>query len=138
MNVDIKPIKVKYQGKVITIDIQKELSIDRNKLETQLKESPSSYFILCSIRNQYIRKRDILAREKDEAYAKAFTFIKDTNPAWSNDYVANKATCNRKYISITNRYLKSVEKASKFIDLCKAYEAREGVLRTLSANSRRS
>ena len=138
MNVDTKPIKVKYNGKDITINIQKELLIDRNKLETQLKESPSSYFILCSIRNQYIRKRDILARERDEAYAKAFTFLKDTNPTWNNDYVTNKATCNHKYISISNRYIKAVEKAAKFIDLCRAYEAREGILRTLSANSRRS
>ena len=65
MDVDISPLKVKYQGKVITIDIQKELTIDRNKLESQLMEVPSSYYILCSVRNTYIRRRDALARERD-------------------------------------------------------------------------
>lgn len=137
MDIDIKPLKVKYQGKVITIDIQKELIIDRNKLESQLREVPSSYYILCSVRNTYIRRRDSLARERDEAYSKAWTYLKDANPTWNNDYVSNKANSNHKYVSLSNKYLKAAEKAAMLIDLCKAYESKEGILRTLSANQRR-
>ena len=137
MDVDISPLKVKYQGKVITIDIQKELIIDRNKLESQLREVPSSYYILCSVRNTYIRRRDSLARERDEAYSKAWTYLKDANPTWNNDYVSNKANSNHKYVSLSNKYLKAAEKAAMLIDLCKAYESKEGILRTLSANQRR-
>ena len=137
MDIDIKPLKVKYQGKIITIDIQKELTIDRNKLESQLREGPSSYYILCSVRNTYIRRRDSLARERDEAYSKAWTYLKDANPTWNNDYVSNKANSNHKYVSLSNKYLKAAEKAAMLIDLCKAYESKEGILRTLSANQRR-
>ena len=137
MDIDIKPLKVKYQGKVITIDIQKELTIDRNKLESQLREVPSSYYILCSVRNTYIRRRDSLARERDEAYSKAWTYLKDANPTWNNDYVSNKANSNHKYVSLSNKYLKAAEKAAMLIDLCKAYESKEGILRPLSANQRR-
>lgn len=137
MDVDISPLKVKYQCKVITIDIQKELTIDRNKLESQLREVPSSYYILCSVRNTYIRRRDSLARERDEAYSKAWTYLKDANPTWNNDYVSNKANSNHKYVSLSNKYLKAAEKAAMLIDLCKAYESKEGILRTLSANQRR-
>ena len=137
MDIDIKPLKVKYQGKIITIDIQKELTIDRNKLESQLREVPSSYYILCSVRNTYIRRRDSLARERDEAYSKAWTYLKDANPTWNNDYVSNKANSNHKYVSLSNKYLKAAEKAAMLIDLCKAYESTEGILRTLSANQRR-
>ena len=137
MDIDIKPLKVKYQGKVITIDIQKELTIDSNKLESQLREVPSSYYILCSVRNTYIRRRDSLARERDEAYSKAWTYLKDANPTWNNDYVSNKANSNHKYVSLSNKYLKAAEKAAMLIDLCKAYESKEGILRTLSANQRR-
>lgn len=137
MDIYIKPLKVKYQGKVITIDIQKELTIDRNKLESQLREVPSSYYILCSVRNTYIRRRDSLARERDEAYSKAWTYLKDANPTWNNDYVSNKANSNHKYVSLSNKYLKAAEKAAMLIDLCKAYESKEGILRTLSANQRR-
>ena len=137
MDIDIKPLKVKYQGKIITIDIQKELTIDRNKLESQLREVPSSYYILCSVRNTYIRRRDSLARERDEAYSKAWTYLKDANPTWNNDYVSNKANSNHKYVSLSNKYLKAAEKAAMLIDLCKAYESKEGILRTISANQRR-
>ena len=137
MDVDISPIKVKYQGKVITVDIQKELTIDRNKLESQLSDIPSSYFILCSVRNNYIKRRGSLARERDEAYSRAWTFLKDANPSWNNDYVSHKANANHKYVSLSNKYLKATEKASMLIDLCKAYESKEGILRTISANQRR-
>ena len=137
MDVDISPLKVKYQGKVITIDIQKELTIDRNKLESQLREVPSSYYILCSVRNTYIRRRDALARERDEAYSKAWTYLKDANPTWNNDYVSTKANSNHKYVSLSNKYLKAAEKPAMLIDLCKAYESKEGILRTISANQRR-
>ena len=115
MDVDISPIKVKYQGKVITIDIQKELTIDRNRLESQLRDIPSSYFILCSVRNTYIKRRDALARERDEAYSRAWTFLKDANPSWNNDYVSHKANANHKYVSLSNKYLKAAEKASSEI-----------------------
>ena len=137
MNIDIKPIKVKYQGKVITIDIAKELSINQNKLDSQLREIPSSYYILCNLRDKAIRKRDTLAMQRDEAYSKAWTYYKDCNPSWNNDYVSNKAVTNNKYVSLYNRYLKAAEKASSFISICRAYESKENILRTLSANLRR-
>lgn len=136
MKVEIKPLKVRYQGKILTIDIQEELSINKNIIEKQLKDIPSSYYILCSIRDSYIHKRDLLEREKEEAYSKSWTFYKDSNSSWNNDYVSNKANFNNKYMSLCRRYLKAVKKASILINLCKAYEAREGILRTISANQR--
>lgn len=36
-----------------------------------------------------------------------------------------------------NRLLKAAAKANKFIAICKAYESREGILRTLNANIRK-
>ena len=137
MDINIKPVKVKYQGKDIIIDIQKELSIDKNKLDSQLRDIPSSYFILCNIRDKYIRRREELAKEKDVAYSEAWNFYKNANPQWNNDYVSNKANTNHKYISRFNAYLKMAEKAAQFISLCKAYESRENVIRTLSANLRK-
>lgn len=137
MNVDIKPIKVKYQGKEMTLDIQKELTVNPNKLDSQLRDIPSSYYILCNLRDKYIRERNELARERDEAYSTAWTYYKDANPSWNNDYVSHKANTNNKYVSLCNRYLKAEEKASKFISLCKAFESKENILRTLSANLRR-
>lgn len=137
MKVNIEPLKVKYQGKILEIDIQKELSLDTNRLQSQLSDIPSSYYILCSIRDKYIRKRDSLAKERDEAYSIAWNYYKDINPNWNNDYVSHKANTNAKYVSLSNEYLKASEKANNLISLCKAYESKENILRTISANLRK-
>jgi hypothetical protein len=131
-------LKVKLDGQTFTIDVSKELSINENLINSQLRESPSSYYILCRVRDKYIRLRDALEREKDEAYSKAWTFLKDNNERWNNDYVSNKANTNNKYASLYQKYLKACDKANLFISICKAYEDRSNILRTLNANLRKS
>lgn len=64
MKTELKKLKVKFEGKLIEIDIQKELSINENIINSQLRESPSSYYVLASLRDKYIKERDALAREK--------------------------------------------------------------------------
>lgn len=130
-------IKVKYKGKSLTIDLSKELAINENLIDSQLRESPSSYFIFTQLRDKYIRKRDDLAREKEEAYSQAWLFYKDSNDRLNNDYVSHKANTTPKYVSICRRYNKLVEKTNMFISICKAYESRENILRTISANLRK-
>ena len=137
MKTEINKLKVVFEGRTLEIDIQKELSINENLLNSQLKDSPSSYYILCSLRDKYIRERDLLAREKEEAYSQAWIYYKDANERWNNDYVSHKANLNKKYASICERHLKAVEKANKFISICRAYESRENILRTINANLRK-
>ena len=137
MKTELKKLKVKFEGKILEIDIQKELSINENIINSQLRESPSSYYVLASLRDKYIKERDALAREKEEAYSNAWLYYKDANERWNNEYVSHKANLNKKYSSIYERYLKAVEKANKFIAICKAYESRENILRTINANLRK-
>lgn len=137
MKTEINKLKVVFEGRALEIDIQKELSINENLLNSQLKDSPSSYYILASLRDKYIKQRDALAREKDEAYSAAWIFIKESNERFNNDYVAHKANISPKYKSIYQRYLKAVEKANKYITICRAYESRENILRTINANMRK-
>ena len=135
--INIKPIKVKFQGEVIEIDLQKELSINENLMNSQLKDSPSSYYILCAIRDKYIKERDTLAREKEDTYATQWVYFKDSNDRWNNDYVTNKVLSSKKYKSVCERYLKAVTKANEFISICQVYSNREQILRTLNANMRK-
>ena len=113
MKTELKKLKVKFEGKLIEIDIQKELSINENIINSQLRESPSSYYVLASLRDKYIKERDALAREKEEAYSNAWLYYKDANERWNNEYVSHKANLNKKYSSINERYLKAVEKAKE-------------------------
>lgn len=137
MNIPLKPLKIKYNGQHYTIDLNKELSINENIIGSQLRDSPSSYYLLCTIRDKYIKERDSLAREKEYAYSQLWTYYKDSNERWNNDYVDNKVKQSKKYSSICDRYIKAQEKANQFISLCRAYESRENILRTISANLRK-
>lgn len=137
MKTDIDKLKVKFQGRELIIDLQKELCINEAIINSQLKESPSSYYILCSLRDKYIKKRDELEREKDVTYSELWVFYKDANSRWSNEYVGHKVNSSKKYRSVYERYLKSVDKANQFIAICRAYENREAILRSLNANLRK-
>lgn len=130
-------ISVKYKGKIVTINITKELSIDENIINSQLKNIPSSYAFLCLLRDNLIKKRDTLEREKNIAYSKAWLFYKESDNRLNNDTANHKAMANPKYLSIEERYLKAVHKANKLISICKAYESRERIIQTLSANIRK-
>ena len=98
--IDDNIIKVKYKGKTLIINISEELSINENIINSQLKSIPSNYAFLCSIRDDYIKKRDILEREKDLAYSEAWLFYKTSDNKMNNDTVSHKALTNRKYRSI--------------------------------------
>lgn len=130
-------ISVKYKGKIVTINITKELSIDENIINSQLKNIPSSYAFLCLLRDNLIKKRDTLEREKNIAYSKAWLFYKESDNRLNNDTSNHKAMVNPKYLSIEERYLKAVHKANKLISICRAYESRERIIQTLSANIRK-
>ena len=138
MKKNLKPLKVKIDGQEIIIDISKELSIDENLINSQLRDSPSSYYLLCRVRDKYIKLRDSLEREKDIAYSKVWTYLKDSNERWNNEYVSHKANTNNKYVSLYDKYLKACDKANLYISVCKAYEDRTNILRTLNANLRKS
>lgn len=131
------PLKVKIDGTYYYIDPKKEMDIDEDNLDEELKKSLFNYTILCRARDYLIKKRDLLAREKEEAYSKAWLFYKDTNERWNNDYVSNKANTNSKYKSLSEKYIKACEAASNLISFCRAYENRIDVLRTLNANQRK-
>lgn len=137
MKEELGKIKAKFNGRDIIIDLDKELSINENIINSQLKGSPSSYYILCNLRDKYIKNRDILEREKDIAYSEAWTYYKDSNDRWTNEYVTHKANTNKKYAAVYERWQKAVSKAQEYISLCKAYEARTDILRTLNANLRK-
>lgn len=130
-------ISVKYKGKLVTINITKELSIDENIINSQLKNIPSIYAFLCLLRDNLIKKRDTLEREKNIAYSKAWLFYKESDNRLNNDTANHKAMVNPKYLSIEERYLKAVHKANKLISICRAYESRERIIQTLSANIRK-
>ena len=130
-------LKVRYQGKIIRINITKELSINESIINSQLKDSPSGYAFLCMLKNKYIKERDKLDREKEIAYSEAWLYYKSSDSKMNNDTANHKANTNKKYISIYNKWQKISNIAENLISICRAYENRENILRTISANLRK-
>ena len=137
MKIAINKLNVKFQGKDLEIDLNKEVSINEDIINSKLMDSPTSYYVLSSLRDKYIKERNALAREKEVAYSELWIYFKDSNEKWNNDYVNNKVLSSKKYCSICERYMKAEAKANQFISLCKAYETRTDILRTINANLRR-
>lgn len=130
-------ISFKYKGKLVTINISRELEINENIINSQLKNIPSNYAFLCLLRDRIIKRRDKLEKEKDYAYSKAWLYYKESDNRLNNDTVSHKALTSKIYIKANDKYLKALDKANRFISICKAYESRERIIQTLSANIRK-
>ena len=130
-------ISFKYKGKLVTINISRELEINENIINSQLKNIPSNYALLCLLRDKIIKRRDKLEKEKDYAYSKAWLYYKESDNRLNNDTVSHKALTSKIYIKANDKYLKALDKANRFISICKAYESRERIIQTLSANIRK-
>ena len=89
------------------------------------------------LKNKYIKERDKLDREKEIAYSEAWLYYKSSDSKMNNDTANHKANTNKKYISIYNKWQKISNIAENLISICRAYENRENILRTISANLRK-
>lgn len=130
-------LEVKYQGKKVKIDITKELVINESVINSQLKECPSNYAFLCFLRDKAIKTRDKLEKEKDRKFSELWIYFKGSDSKMTNDTATHRAISSKKYQDAEDAFLKASYEASKLISICKAYESRERILQTLSANLRK-
>ena len=140
--VKIKDIKnhlleVKIEGETKFINLSEELSINESKIMDQLQNSPSTYDYLCKLKDEACRRRDNLEREKDAVFSRAWLFYKESNSKMTNDMATHKATISQKYQSYLKKYIKADYMANQLISICKAFESRERILQTVSANLRK-
>lgn len=140
--VKIKSIKdnileIKYKGKLYSINISEELSIDENLLNSSLRESPSNFEFLCHLKDEACFRRNKREREKDAVYSEVWLFYKKSDSRISNEMASHKATSNAKYQSYLQKFQKAEYLANQLISICKAFESRERMLQTLSSNLRK-
>lgn len=132
-----KEILVIHHGKKkYRVDLNEELKIDENIIDGSLRKSPSNYALLVLVRDKLIYERDTLEKEKDQAYSKAWLYYKESGNL-SNEAASHKAEMNKAYQGCLERYQKAEYKANRLISICRAYENRENILRTISANLRK-
>lgn len=129
-------ISITYKGRRYRINITKELQINENIINNQLKELPSNYAFLQLLRDYYVNKRNKLQKEMETSYHNAWVYYKESGSI-SNDLAEHKAASNAKYLSICKRYEKINYKTTKLFSVCKAYETRERIIQSLNANLRK-
>ena len=125
-------LEITYHDEKLAINLTKELSIDESQMNSQLRDSPSNYAFLCTLRDKAIRKRDKLEKERDTVSSELWLYYKDSNNKLTNDYASHKATTNSRY-----QYADKAYQANQLISVCRAFESRERILQTLSANLRK-
>lgn len=130
-------LEIALQGKKMMIDLTQELSINEDLMNSQLRDSPSNYAFLCTLRDKAIRKRDKLEKQRDVVFSELWLYYKDSNSKLSNDYASHKATTNSRYKSADKDYQRAAYQANQLISVCRAFESRERILQTLSANLRK-
>lgn len=77
-----------------------------------------------------------MKRQRTKHIARHGFYYKESGNV-NNDAAAHKAENNQAYQGALKRYMKAEYNASKMISICKAYESRENILRTVSANLRK-
>lgn len=127
---------IRHNNKKYKVDLNEELKIDENIIDSSLRKSPSNYALLVLVRDKLIYERDTLEKEKDQAYSKAWLYYKESGNL-SNEAASHKAEMNKAYQGCLERYQKAEYKANRLISICRAYENRENILRTISANLRK-
>ena len=130
-------LEVKYQGQKVTIDITKELAINESTLNSSLRDFPSNYAFLCGLRDKAIKTRDRLEQEKDQKFSELWVFYKNSDTRMTNDTANHRTINSKKYQDAEKAFLKASYEASRLISICRAYESRERILQTLSANLRK-
>lgn len=129
-------IKITYKGKKIAIDMIKELSINKNLIDTQTSEGPSDYGFICLLRDYQNNQVTQLEREKDHLYAKIWDYYKQSGSS-SNDAAHYKVLSSDRYQAALITLEKEQYLLDKLNSFVKAYEAKLRQLQTLQANMRK-
>ena len=135
-------ITIKYGGDKFNFNLFEELVINENKINTELKEQPSSYGFLLLLHKKLVRVKDDLDLEKDKTWAQAYLKAKgttddNTGRPMANDSAKEMATADRKYIKSAQKLNKAKETADLVGSCCRSFEQRGHLVQSIAANLRK-
>lgn len=127
-------LKFKYEGKRYKIDILKELQINPNTINSQIKDQPSNYYFLCLVRNKFSIELEKAEQAMNRAYARAYSKYKEMD--YNNDHASNKASINKEYIILQEKYLELKNLVEDIKSATRSFEQRANLIQTISNNLR--
>ncbi|MAO08046.1 MAG: hypothetical protein CL596_04965 [Alteromonas sp.] len=138
---DLMNISLKVGGEKFAFNLYDELRIDVNRMTEEIKEQPSYYSFLCLL----LVKLETLEDDREMEFEKVkaeltIKYKEETDPLthkpYNNDVAKAKVIANPKYKAYFKKYSKAKTNKGIVKSAVKAFEHRQGLLQTLSANVR--
>lgn len=135
-------ICIKYGDETIKFNLTEELAINENKITSEITEQPTIYAFIAMLHKKLVRVANDKDKTSERSYAKAFINIKtsvdeSTGRAHSKEVAKEKALLDIKYIKADKASSQAKEEADVVGVAVRAFEQRQSLIQTLSANMRK-
>lgn len=137
----VNNIKIIFDGQTIKFNLFKELAINEDRLDKEIKNQPSYYGFLLLIQKKLLTKFENLKQDRKRLYAKLYLQAKKktTNGRPYNDDMAKAyVEAHPQYVSITKNCIIAKDEADTIYSCIKAFEQRKDLIQTLSSNNRKN
>jgi len=140
-NSSIMEVVIKYNGEVIEFDLAKELKINEDIIDDELKKQPSHFGFLLMLQAKLKKKFSEALGKKKRIQSDIWIDLKGTtNPVTGAKYQKEDIQAIVETDEDYCRAQKAVDKVASEVDIMEAairsFEQRSHLLQTLSANAR--
>lgn len=130
-----------YQGKRYKFNMYEELQIKEIHLDKDIKEHPSSYFFLLTLRTNLDANRKLLEARKKRVWNRIYKMEKAKTGAGgrpqSDDLCKAKAEASDKYKKSNQLHIEAERNWSVINNAVMAFQEKKDLIQTLSANLRK-
>lgn len=138
----ITKVDITYGDEQFVFDMSDELRIDREKINSEIKEQPSSYLFLVMLYEKLLNEADIAEADMENVYSRIYKTYKErinesTGRVYDKEYTEHIANASPKYQRAKDKFLKLKGQVGILRACVKSYEQRAFLIQTLSANIRK-
>lgn len=139
---DLMDIQIFYGDERFKFNLYEEVVIDENKIESEIKDQPTSYSFLAMLRTKLKRALADAEFEQNKTYGRLFNQHKskiDRNSGRvpGDDTVVARVYTEEDYEGVSEK-VRDLQHKVNIIDTCvRSFEQRKDLIQTLSANLRK-
>lgn len=134
-------VKIKLGDEVFTFNLNEELAITEERIQTELLVQASSYAFVGMLYKKLLAVIEDRKLEATKAKAKCYLWWKgetnDVGKPYSDDYCWCQADVDKEYVAALEALNEAKEKANVLEVCVKAFEERKDLIQTVSANNRK-
>lgn len=139
-------LKIRIEGELYVINLAKELKIDDDLINEDIKYQPKTYYLLGVIHSKLVKQVKSLEKQKDKEYGRLFVYFLTSRT--SKFYLKNKyfpaqkvaealVEHNKDYLKVIDQLHQAIENRDTIQKCLESFEQRFSLLQTLSSNLRK-